>query len=217
MVENAPKPFWSGWVKVAGMVLAGGLFGFLMARTLGQSFEDGGTLAAFADAEISLLVAALYVLMGLFVLLGTISPRVGAAILNVEDAEEVREQAPVLLPSALGCVLIGVALAAIALGGAGEFLNPYAAGVIAIVSLLAATAISLTASRRSDELMRALFKDAGSASFYILATILAIWTAAGHMSLARSPTALEVLTLVFAAPLVASFWVIGRRGMLGPR
>ena len=217
MVENAPKPFWSGWVKVAGMALTGGLFGFLMARTLGQSFEDGGTLAAFADAEISLLVAALYVLMGLFVLLGTISPRVGAAILNVEDAEEVREQAPVLLPSALGCVLIGVALAAIALGGAGEFLNPYAAGAIAIVSLLAATAISLTASRRSDELMRALFKDAGSASFYLLATILAIWTAAGHMSLARSPTALEVLTLVFAAPLVASFWVIGQRGMLGPR
>lgn len=217
MVEDAPKPFWSGWVKIVGMALAGGLFGFFMARTLGQSFEAGGALAALADAEITLLVAALYVLMGLVVLLGTISPRVGAAILNVEDADEVREQTPVFLPSSLGCVLLGVALAAIVLGGTGDFLTPLAAGATAAVALVAATAISLTASRRSDELMRALFKDAGSASFYLLATILAGWAAAAHMSLARSPTALEVLTLVFAAPLVASFWVIGRRGMLGPR
>lgn len=217
MVENAPKPFWSGWVKFAGLALAGGLTGFAMALTVGRSFEDGGALAAIAHAESALLVAALYVLMGLFVILGSSSPKIGAAILNVEDADEVREQAPVFLPSALGCLLIGLALAALALGGEGGMLAPAVAAAVAASALALATVISLAATRRSDELMRALFRESGSASFYLLSIILICWAAAAHLTFLRAPTAIELLTLIFAAPLAASFWVIGRRGMLRPR
>lgn len=217
MVENEPKPFWSGWVKVAGLALAGGVTGFVMARTVGRSFSDGGALSGVAGAEPALLVAALYGLMGLFVILGSLSPRVGAAILNVEDADEVREQAPVMIPSALGCLLIGLSLGALALGGEGGILAPAVAGAVAVIALALATLISLAATRRSDELMRSLFKDTGSASFYLLAFLLLGWAAAAHLGFAITPSAIGLLTLVFAAPLVASFWVIGRRGMMMPR
>lgn len=217
MVEKAPKPFWSGWVKFAGLALAGGIFGFAMALTIGRSFDEGGALSALAGAEISLLVAAMYVLMGVMVFVGTVLPKVGAATLNVEDAEEVREQKPVLIPSALGCILMGVALGALALGGENGVLSTTVAGTVSLASIAAATLISLAASNRSDELMRAVFKEAGSASFYLVATIIAGWAGAAHLSLVRAPSSLELLTLVFAAPLAASFWVIGRRGMLVPR
>lgn len=217
MVESAPKPFWSGWVKVAGLALAGGLTGFVMALTVGRSFSEGGALAGVADAEPALLVAALYAIMGVFVVLGSLSPRVGAAILNVEDADEVREQAPVLVPSAIACLLAAISLAALALGGEGGFLAPAVAGSIAIAALAIATFISLAATRKSDELMRALFRESGSASFYLLSSVLFGWAAAAHLSLVRLPSAIELLALVFAAPLAASFWVIGRRGMLMPR
>ncbi|UIP06513.1 hypothetical protein LY632_12595 [Erythrobacter sp. SDW2] len=217
MVEKAPKPLWSGWVKVAGLALAGGIFGFFMARTIGQEFKDGGALSAVANSEISLLVAAMYVVMGLFVFVGSLSPKVGAAILNVEDADEVREQSTVFLPSAIGCVLMGIALGALALGGENGLLSAGTAGVMALLSLVLATIVSLAATRRSDELMRAVYKEAGSTSFYLLSAVVGGWAAAAQLALVRMPTALEVVTLVFAVPLAASFWVIGKRGMLLPR
>lgn len=217
MVEKAPKRLWSGWVKVTGLALAGGVFGFFMARTVGQEFKDGGALSAIAHSEISLLVAVMYVVMGLFVFLGSLSPKVGAAILNVEDADEVREQSAVFIPSAIGCVLMGVALGALALGGENGLLSAGTAGILALLSLVLATMVSLAATRRSDELMQAVFKETGSTSFYMLSAVLGGWAAAAQLALVRMPAALEVVTVVFAIPLLASFLVVGKRGMLLPR
>ncbi|ANY19989.1 hypothetical protein A6F68_01473 [Tsuneonella dongtanensis] len=217
MVDNAPKPFWSGWVKFAGLALAGGVTGFVLARTVGQSFEAGGALSHIAGSEPALLVAAMYILMGVFVGLGTLSPRIGAAVLNVEDADEVREQAPVLLPSAIGCVLIGLSLVALALGGPAGPLSPTMAVGIGAVSLAIATVVTVKTNRRADELMRALFRETGAASFYLIFITLGGWAAAAQIGLVPAPSAIAVLTLLWAMPLVASFWVIGRRGMLKPR
>ena len=217
MVEDGPKPFWSGRVKFVGLALAGGVTGFLLATTIGRMFKDGGALSTVAGAEPALLASAIYLLMGVFVLLGSISPKVGAAVLNVEDADEVREQAPLMLPSAIGCCLSGIALGAVALGGEGGVLTPVVAGAVALAATVIAIVVTASMNRHADELMRAMFRETGSASFYIGSAILGTWAICAHLSAIRAPTPIEISTVVWIAPLLASFWVVGRRGMLKPR
>lgn len=217
MVDKAPKPFWSGKVKFVGLAIAGGIAGFAMSMSVGRWFKDGGALSHIAGAEPALLTAAMYSLMGVFVLLGSLSPRVGAAVLNVEDADEVREQVPVFIPSAISCVLLGVSLAALALGGEGGLLSPLAAGAVAFVAIAGACLASVATMRRSDELMREIVRETGSASFYLISAVLLVWAGAAQLGELPAPSALALLTILYALPLVASFWVIGRRGMLAPR
>jgi hypothetical protein len=217
MVDKAPKPFWSGKVKFAGLAIAGGIAGFAMAMSVGSWFKDGGALSHIAGAEPALLTAGLYALMGVFVLLGSLSPQVGAAVLNVEDADEVREQGPVFIPSAISCVLLGVSLAALALGGEGGLLSPIVAGAVAFAAIAIACAASFASMHQSDELMREVVRQSASASFYLVWTIFLLWAAASQLGDVRTPRALDLLAILYAAPLAASFWVIGRRGMLMPR
>ena len=133
MVEGQSKPLWSGWRKVAGLSIVGGIGGYFLGKFAAESVNDGGPLANLVGVEVALLVSLLYIMMGLFVGLGSLSPRVGAALLNVEDADEVREEGPTLRLSAAGCILIGISLASIALGGAGGLLAPTMALLIGMM------------------------------------------------------------------------------------
>lgn len=217
MVEGQSKPLWSGWRKVAGLSIIGGIGGYFLGKFAAESVNDGGPLANLVGVEVALLVSLLYIMMGLFVGLGSLSPRVGAALLNVEDADEVREEGPTLRLSAAGCILIGISLASIALGGAGGLLAPTMALLIGGVSLVLATVLSVSIIRKSDELMRAVMQETASASYYLLFAVLGIWSAIAYLGMAPAPRAIDVLTAFWAAPLLATFWTIGRRGMMAPR
>ena len=71
------------------------------------------TWLAPASASIAALVAVLYCVIALGILLGTANPGLGARFLNVEDADELREQKRVLMWSGAAMLLWGVALLAL--------------------------------------------------------------------------------------------------------
>lgn len=218
MADNAPKPFWSGKTKWIGLMIAGGITGFFAGSLGATALDEGGMLASLRGAEIALGTALLYLLMGAMVGIGTLSPRVGAAILNVEDAEEIREQGTSFASSAIGCILMAAVLIVVAMGSPQvALISPGLAGIVALVLSAVAAIASWRSRNAADELMRDLMRDAGATSFYILFVGLGIWAAAAHLGFVSAPQAIDIFGLLFATPLVAAFWAVGRKGMMRPR
>lgn len=202
------------WRKLGASLLIGALAGFAGASLLGESIRAGalGTLGISQVAALG--VAMVYLLMGLAVALGAAAPRVGSAFLNVEDADELREERASILPSGISCVAIAAGLAALALSGPAGLVSPAAALAVFGGTLLVATWLSLSVMRRADELMRRLMSDGAATSFYLAFFVLGGWAVLAHLGFAAGPAMLDVVSVLYALTLVGSFWVIGRRGML---
>jgi len=183
-------------------------------------FLADGKLGNFADLSVALPVAAglSYGLIGLFVALGVAAPRAGAALLNVEDEAEVREQRPMLSSGALACILLGLFMIELAVAPAlAASLGPVTTGLIAGATLLALIVIWMRESSRMDELNKQLSLEATALGFNIACLLLGglgILAALGRTIAIEPVTALAAIALV---QLVAIFWVAGRRGLLAPR
>lgn len=212
---DAAKP--RKWKKVAFSAALGGVVGF--AATFGfLHLVDNGTLGAMdGSATAAALVGMLYALVGVAIGIGLARPRAGAAFLNVEDAEEIEEQRPMLAYSAAAMFAFGAALVVVALGGAGGMLAPAIALVSAIALVAAGIVLSLVSNRHQDELMRALGHEAGAMGLGLVALVGGGWALAAHLGFAAGPAPLDWLTMLWSLTMVAAFIVVGRRGMLMPR
>ena len=201
------------------------LFGLLLGLAAGYAAATSATQFINSDvvgglgksASIATLVAVLYALIGLGVGLGAASPKVGAHFLNVEDADELREQKKVLVFSGFGMTLLGLALFALALAAPDGPLPPGAALALGGGGLVLGTALSIPAYRMSDELMRAINLEGGALSFGLTVAIVGGWAMFAHLGYAAAPAPLDLLTLFYAIIMIASFIAVGRRGMLKPR
>lgn len=202
------------WRKLWGSMAFGALFGAAGAAGAMAAIDAGllGTLGM--SQEIALLVALMYLLMGLAVGFGLVSPEVGAKFLNVEDADELREQRASLVPSAFSCVTVATGLAVLALSGEGGAVAPEIALAVFVAGLALTAWLSRQSLRRSDELMQAVMRESGAASFYLAFFVIGGWAVLAHLGFAPAPAMLDVVTLFHALALVAAFLVIGRRGMM---
>lgn len=202
------------WRKLGASLLIGALVGFAGASLLGESIRAGalGTLGVSQVAALG--VAMVYLLMGLVVALGAAAPRVGSAFLNVEDADELREERASILPSGISCSAMAAGLAALALSGPEGLISPAVALGVFGLTLLVATWLSLGVVRRADELMRQVMRDGAAASFNLTFAVLGGWAALAHLGFTGGLAMLDVVSLFYALMLVGNFWVIGRRGML---
>lgn len=201
---------------VLGMVL-GGLAGFFGSLGLLQLIDSGALGVLDRSREIAALVGALYVICGLMVGLGLLSPKMGAQVLNVEDAEELREQAAVLRYSVFGMVALGAVLLVLAFAApAGPIPQTSALGIV-----VALTGLSWFTSWRQmrlvDELVRSMSSEGTSLAFYLLFLIGGGWSIAAHLGYLTGPAPLDWITMFAGLLLLAVFWVAGRRGMLAPR
>lgn len=202
------------WRKLAISMVVGGLAGFAGASALMAAIE-GGALGTLGLSQVGALsVALVYLLMGLAVLVGAASPRVGSTFLNVEDADELREQRSTILPSALGCLAATAGLVALALSGPAGIVTPTSALIFFGVTLIVATWLSVKVMRLSDELMRQVMGEGAATSFYLSFAVLGGWAMLAHLGFATAPAMLDIVSLFYALTLVGCFWVIGRRGML---
>lgn len=198
-------------------MLCGGVAGFLMAVGV-FSFTDGiGETGLSNSAEIAVLSGAFYVLLGTFVGAGTLLPKAGSRLLNVEDADEIREQRGMLLLSSYAMALWGVALVVLALGGAGALIAPGAALAIAFVCYAAGAYLSVRACAHSDELMMAVNRESALWSLSLVFILLGGWSALAHAGFTESPGPLDILTAFYVTSLIAAFIAAGRRGMLNLR
>lgn len=203
--------------KLLISMLIGGVAGYA-ASLAALHFIDSEIIGGLGkSASIATLVGVLYVVIGLGVALGTASPKIGARFLNVEDADELREQKKVLTGSGWAMVLWGAGLMALALAAPDGPLPPAAALALGGGGLVIGTVLSIPAYRLSDELMRAINLEGGALSFELTVLIAGGWAMLAHLGYAAGPASLDLLTLFYVVVLLASFIAVGRRGMLMPR
>lgn len=200
----------------AGMVFGGLVgfgFGYLADRYLDAAQSEGVSFSvAIAGA-----VAVIYIVMAVIVLAGSLSPKMGAMLLNVEDEAEVRELQSQLLNSGLGMVLWGVALMALALAAPVGPLPTPAALVIAAVGLVSGLWFAWKTYRSSDELLLAINLEAGALTYGLMLVVLGGWGMLAHLDYVTGPQPLDLLTACYVLALLATFISAGRRGMLMPR
>lgn len=197
-----------GLGAVAGFI---GAYGFM-------ELVDGQALGALGPSrEIAGLVAILYIFTSIAVLAGVVAPRAGATFLNVEDAEELREQKFQLAASGMGMIAAGAALLVAALAAPIGPIAPTIALIGFAALMIVAVLASIASHRRQDELMRAIGRETGALAFYLVVLVGGGWSLAAHLDFTTGPAPLDWLTMFWGIMLVAAFAVIGRRGMLTMR
>jgi hypothetical protein len=169
------------------------------------------------SATIAALVGVIYALIGVGITIGTASPRLGAQFLNVEDADELREQKKMLALSGVSMVLWGAALLALALAAPDGPLPQLAALVIGGGGFVIGIALSVLVYRASDELMLAVNLEAGALGYGLLSLVVGVWAMCAHLGYAPAPAPLDLLSLFYVVVMAASFITVGRRGMLAMR
>lgn len=189
----------------------GAVVGFLVAFVTLNVMDGEGFPGVSESVEIAVLVGLVYVITALAVAVGVLSPKAGAAYLNVEDAEELQEQKSMLGLSAIGMGAAGVALIVVALG---NLIDPVIALASYVVLALLAIWVSLKSYRLQDELMQAVGRESGAMAFYLVVAIGGTWALLAHLGFVAGPQALDWLSMFWGLLLLACFIVVGKRGML---
>lgn len=200
--------------RLALPLAAGGISGFLASLAflnLTDFATDGGL---GASREIAGLVGIIYILTGLVVALGAARPAVGAKLLNVEDADELREGKRMLTLNSVAMVLLGAALVLLALAGPAGPLAPGLSLGGAVLAIAVATWLSVVAQRLIDEMQRDLTRDATATAFYLLLAVGGGWAMLAHTGYVAGPVPLDWLTMAAVFVLCATFWQAGRRGLM---
>jgi len=217
MIEDKSPgtPRWVRKLLIPGLV--GGVVGYAAAATMMYFIDSSAVGGLGMSATIASLVGVVYAVIGLLVGFGAASPGIGARFLNVEDADELREQKKVLTLSGAAMALWGASLLALALAAPDGPVPQGAALAVGFGGLAIGTWLSLPAYRASDELMRAISLEAGALSYGLVLLVVGIWAMLAHLGYTAAPAPLDLLSLFYVLVLVASFIIVGRRGMLAPR
>lgn len=212
MAQKKPK-----WRKV---VLSGALGAIVGAGAMSGlfAFLDSEAMDIVGVSEIAAAgVGLIYALIGFCVGIGLINPNLGFRYLNMEDADELRQQRLGLAYSSVGIIAMGVALILLAVSGPDGAVPAPIALAIAVVLFVAIIPLARMQYRHMDELMRSLSTETGNLAYYLVLVVGGGWAALAHLEFAPAPAPLDWLTMFFGLALFASFVAIGRRGMLEPR
>lgn len=209
---SSPAPRWVRKLLIPALV--GGIAGFAASAAMMRYIESPAVGGLGLSGTIAALVAVLYAVIGIGILIGTASPGMGAKFLNVEDADELREQKRVMVLSGASMLLWGGSLLALALAAPDGPLPQAAALAIGIGGLVIGIAVSVLVYRASDELMAAVNLEAGALGYGMVSLVIGVWAMLAHLGYAAAPAPLDLLTLFYVLVLAASFIAVGRRGML---
>lgn len=203
--------------KLVLSLALGGIAGFALSYFLLGAVDDGALGNIDSSASAAALTGGFYILMALFVGLGTLSPSAGARFLNVEDAEELQEQRRVLLFSSGAMLAWGAALIALALASEGGPISRTPAALVAVTGLAIGIVLAWRSYRLADELMMAVNRETASLSYYLAFAILGGWGVLAHLGYIEGPQPLDLVTAFYVLVLLATFFIAGRRGMLRMR
>lgn len=190
--------------------LIGGLAGYFGLGVLGAQ-----NMAA--DQLIVSGIGLVYLLMGLVVGFGLMAPKLGSNILNVDDADEIRDQRRILTGSTICMIALGGALMLLPMAGPGRSLSSLIGFGGLLAALVILTVISIRDWKYYDEMMLQLSRDAGNIAFCGIGGTVLIWASAASTGIIAAPTPLALVAIISGGFLLAIFVASGRRGLLVPR
>jgi len=204
--------------KIRKAMLAGGLgavsgaagMAAFLALGIDPVWEAEGGVGRVAAGG----VGVIYLLTGLFILMGVALPGLGARLLNVSDVEELLEQRAILAGSALTTIALGIMLLCLAGAGPGGFVPD----VFVLAAIAGALIVSVVMSVRQwplyDELWRQLTWEYSTFALALLLPVLILWGAAVQLGYLETIDPLGVIALAAGSLLVGAWIAAGRRGLL---
>ncbi|MGV3556045.1 MAG: hypothetical protein ACO1OD_12405 [Croceibacterium sp.] len=211
--NNAPSKWRKHLVGLAVGMTTGIVGAFATVRLI-----ESGALGEFAGSQVAAaMVGLIYLLTALGVGAGLVSPRLGAQFLNVENAEELKEQRRMLGLSAGGMIAWGLILFVLAAAGPRGGL-PALTALIAVGALLVAVlALAAAQWRLMDELLHRTSSEGGNFAYYLTLLFGGGWAMLAYLGFVPGPGHLDWITLISGATLAGSFIAAGKRGLLNPR
>lgn len=190
--------------------LIGGIAGYFGTSVLRDNAMTGDQLAVIG-------VGTVYLVLGVIVGFGLIVPKLSANILNVEDADEIKDQRRILTGSAICMSVLGAAVIALPLAGPDGSISPQLAFGGFLAALIVLVVITFRDWSYYDEMMWRLSRDAGNIAFCGIGGVLLIWSAAASLALVAAPTSLAVVAIITGGFLLAICVASARLGLLVPR
>jgi hypothetical protein len=155
--------------------------------------------------------------MGLFVGSASIAPAPGFKLLNVADEEELREERPKLMASAIACMLAGGALLAIPASAAASGSGRTLLLGVTLVCGVGVILVTLLSRNLYDELTRQVGFEASAFTLNAMFLLFGGWAAFAQLGYVAWTTPLTFLGGIALIYLFAIFWVSGKRGLLSRR
>lgn len=201
-------------VKMLIQLVLGGLAGGAGMMLAMRGLEQGLGGRPEIDQVVAIGVGLIYSLMALFVGLGTLNPSTGSKLLNVADEDELRDDRGYLTMSALACLLVGLSLVALAVGGANGMIAPAGALAVLVLATVVMAVVWRRMQRTTDEFRRVVGAQASEVGMILILTVFGSWAALSHLAYAPMFTPLAFLAGCYGLILIAAYWVAWRRGML---
>ncbi len=207
------------WKKLSVQTLSGAAVGGASMGAVLFALDRGGHDFADPSQMIALVTGMIYALLGLMVGFGAFAPRTGARYLNVEDADDLRDQRLVLGLSSAACVLIGLLFLVLAAISAADRTGPFSPEVAAVVvgiCLIGLTALTRLTTRRVDELSRQVSLEASALALQGGFLVFGGWACLAHLGFTNWIEPLAFVSGMALLQLLAIFWVAARRGLMVP-
>jgi len=202
--------------RLALPALGGAIAGFVATFLfLNLTDADAGAGAGPGiSREIAGIVGISYILGAIGGCIGIVNPRLGARFLNVEDADELREQRRMFGYAFTAMMALGAALFLLAFVEPAGSIGGRAGAAAALGLVLVACILGHLQARHVDELQRLLSRESIATAFYLLFAIGGGWALLAHCGLTAAPAPLDWLTMFAATLLAGCLWQAGRRGLL---
>lgn len=200
--------------KLVIPLIAGGIAGGATSAGIIAALDSAWIGGVGPSEMIAAITGGLYFVIAIGLLIGTLSPALGSKFLNVEDADELREQKSMLLNSTISMGLWGIALVLLALVQPAGPLPQNVVLALAGGTMAIGLVFAWRSFRASDELYAQVNSEATALSYYLIFALAGGWALLAHVGSTEMLAPLDLLTLFYWTGLLAAFVAAGRRGML---
>jgi len=203
------KTMWTSIGRMFAGALVGGIATFLFLEFVGERFMDLDNGAVM----LTVMAGLVYALIGLSVAFGLLAPRAGARFLNVEDADELREEGPKLKIAAAASVLMGAFLLVLGLSSSGS-LGRELALILLALCLVGSIVLRFIGRTRTDELTRQISLESSALTLQLALLAAAAWAALAQLDYVEWISPLGLLSGFALLQLFAVFVICARKGLL---